>query len=652
MDDKRPASPPSRVGRLTRRQLAIQEEQLKHAQNASSLPPQPESTKEEATEAATIPEAVAVTPEDTTQEKYVEETTSKAQSDVAAELTEKPLSKSQVQQVQDSTGENETIAISEPEAMIAEAEQVETHESEVHVTDTKPAERHETELATSEAEPPNKTHEMESVISESESKAADDQIPQVITPSVEITSESEPMILPVDEPSQDTVTPAKNRTSSHTSRSSSKSPMRLEESFEAIDALEEALENVGKEFRKFDELADEISPEKPHFPKNTNAASSVHAKTSGKACLPARVSRNPSIAPQSMKPVKPSIARASSVRTAPTKDVRKGSGEVTDYLASKRRPISMSFPTPPPPPKSTRPPTKPTFQLSSDAVAAKLKAQKEERAKREAEGVSLKQRPISMPPPPRSTKPPTKSNFQLPGEATAAKLKAQKEERLKRAAEGTTQPRSRPISMPPPPKSTKPLTKSNFQLPGETIAAKLKAQKEERQKREEEAEAARKAALKTVPFRKPATVPIHQPPAVRPQMSLPSRTQKGVTIPPPPPPPTQPSIVVSQRSSSLTSKRSSFMLSESRSTSTSSMTRVSIVTPSDIMAQKVKGKEIFNKDKVEQEARERERREKEEAAKKARAEAAERGRVASREWAERQRKKMVEAVRGIKEGKA
>jgi hypothetical protein len=33
----------------------------------------------------------------------------------------------------------------------------------------------------------------------------------------------------------------------------------------------------------------------------------------------------------------------------------------------------------------------------------------------------------------------------------------------------------------------------------------------------------------------------------------------------------------------------------------------------------------------------------------ARAQAAERGRVASREWAERQRKKMVEAIRGKKE---
>ena len=48
---------------------------------------------------------------------------------------------------------------------------------------------------------------------------------------------------------------------------------------------------------------------------------------------------------------------------------------------------------------------------------------------------------------------------------------------------------------------------------------------------------------------------------------------------------------------------------------------------------------------MEQDERDRVKREKEEAAKKARAEAADRGRLASREWAERQRlKKMGSAV--------
>lgn len=59
----------------------------------------------------------------------------------------------------------------------------------------------------------------------------------------------------------------------------------------------------------------------------------------------------------------------------------------------------------------------------------------------------------------------------------------------------------------------------------------------------------------------------------------------------------------------------------------------------------MRGKEVFNRVRVEQDERDRIKRDKEEAAKKARAEAAERGRLASREWAERQKlKKMGSAA--------
>lgn len=67
----------------------------------------------------------------------------------------------------------------------------------------------------------------------------------------------------------------------------------------------------------------------------------------------------------------------------------------------------------------------------------------------------------------------------------------------------------------------------------------------------------------------------------------------------------------------------------------------SSATPVDAACLKSKGKQVFNRGKMEKETIERERKEKEDAAKKARAEAAERGRIASREWAERQRKKTM-----------
>lgn len=609
VEDERPASPAPKAVRLTRRQLAKQEEEMRQSQRAQS-PPRPEPATED----------VAQSP--------IEE----AQEEVAHDGIIEDIA----------PAEDNVLAVeTQPEATIEPAE---VPQDEITV---EPSPVTEDTSAGAEAIGGAETNEKQTQVVAPEPKEAQYIEPDAATPSVEVTSEPEPKTLATERPTEITSTPALSRTPSRrTSRSASKSPMRIEESIEALDALEEALENVGKAVSHFDSSTEEKSPRKKVFPKNATSTPSAHAKTPRKTPVASRVSRAPSAAPKSMKPAATGIARASSVRVAPVRDIRKDSTETFDYLASKRRPVSVSFPTPPPPPKG-RAPTKPTFQLSSETVAAKLKAQKEERLKREAEreveGAPLKQRPISMPPVAKSTKAPTKANFQLPGEAIAAKLRAQKEEREKREAESAQgpQPKARPVSicMPPPTvKSTKPLTKATFQLSGDAVAAKLRTQREERQKREEEAEAAKKAAAS-----KPR-------PTIRKPVALPSRAAPGVTIPPPPksdslqPPPPQ-------RSTSLASKRSSIQLSRSVSDSTNGSNRNSLliakatVTPVDAVQQKLKGREVFNRDKMEKEAKERERREKEEAAKQARAQAAERGRIASREWAEKQRRKMMDAVR-------
>jgi hypothetical protein len=556
------------------------------------------------------------------------------------------------EEVQVNSPPKEPIQVAEAPATaeFVEAQQEPTAEmEEAHQDVTKTVDTKQTAPVPQIEEPKNEESSIEATTAE---EMPENQLPtseaELPAPSVEVSSEPEPKTLAAERPSEDAVTPLKSHTSSRrASRSPSKSPMRLEESFEALDALEEALENVTS-VTSFNHSNEVMSPQNAEFPK-ADTTQGMRSKTPRKTPVPmpapaAKVSRTPTVAaPKSMKPMKSSIARASSVRTAPNKDVRMGSTDTVDYLASKRRPVSVSFPTPAPPPKG-RAPTKPTFQLSSNDVVAKLKVQKEERQKREAESVVPKARPISMPPPPKSNKPLTKPVFQLPGERIAEKLKAQKEERAKREAEAPPQaaPKQRPvsISMAPHAKSTKALTKATFELPGSAVADKLRIKKEERIKRMQEAEAAKKeAALKArqAPVRKPVSVPIRQ--------------QPGVTIAPPQalqPPQAQPQP---QRASSLASKRSSMSLSQpvsqSRSTSTSSANRNSvivpkaIVTPVDAMQQKLKGREVFNRDRIEKEARERERREKEESAKRARAEAAERGRIASREWAERQRKKMM-----------
>ncbi|KAI4714470.1 hypothetical protein J4E89_000150 [Alternaria sp. Ai002NY15] len=629
---ERPVTP---APRLTRRQLAMQEEEAKQAKlSAQSQEPEPTPVAEE------VPSTV-----ETTEEAHAPEETSSEDATTGAEEAQvESHPQEPIQEVEaPATVEPVEEAQDEPIPEVEEApqEKADTVQTE-HTTSVPRIDEPHCE------EQPVEATATEEDSSENQVAEADAEVP---APSVEVSSEPEPKTLVAERPSEDAMTPLRSHTSSRrASRSPSKSPMRLEESFGAIDALEEALENVTS-VTSFNHANEVMSPQKAEFPKAATAQT-MRSKALGKGPVPApaaKLSRTPSVAaPKSMKPVKSSMARASSVRTAPNKDVRVDSTDTVDYLASKRRPISMSFPTPAAPPKG-RAPTKATFQLSSNDVVAKLKAQKEERQKRETEGVVRKPRPISMPPPPKSDKPLTKPAFQLPGERIAEKLKAQKEERLKREAEAPAQPapKQRPvsISMAPHAKSTKALTKATFELPGSAVAEKLRIKKEERLKRMEEAEAAKKeAALKTrqAPVRKPVTVPIRQ-------------QQPGVTIAPPQPPQApQPQLQPqpqAQRASSLASKRSSMSLSQppsqSRSTSTSSANRNSvivpkaIVTPVDAAQQKVKGREVFNRDRMEKEARERERREKEEAAKRARAEAAERGRIASREWAERQRKKLM-----------
>ncbi|KAE8861182.1 hypothetical protein PTNB29_06277 [Pyrenophora teres f. teres] len=617
INTERPITPPPKPVHMTRRQLAMQEEELKQAQCAST-PQEPETevphTAEEMAEANASADASTKDVDTGAQEARV------------ADTKEEPVVESAVESVTNVEAES----IAEPEVS---QEIVETDTSKETAPEVPQIEK-------PDIEEPRKIHKPEAAVTEIEAPI---QAPQVDTeapvPSVENNSEPEPKSLGVDMPIEAPMTPHTRASSiRRQSRSPSKSPMRLEESFEAIDALEEALENVTS-LGSFDRVEEEKTPIMEEFDKTTTTSDVRSGIPKEAPTAATRISRAPSVsAPKSMKPIKSSIARTTNVRVAPNKEVNIAPTETVDYLASKRRPVSVCFPTPAPPPKG-RAPTRATFQLSSNDVVAKLKTQKEERQKREAEGVVPKARPLSMPPPPKSNKPLTKPTFQLPGDKIAEKLRAQKEEREKREAQApqhsAPNPRRVSISMAPHAKSTKAPTKASFELPGSAVAEKLRIKREERLKRMEEAEAAKKeAALKTrqaPAIRKPVTMPVRQ------------QEQPGVTIPPPQP--------QAQRAPSLASKRSSMSLSQStsqsRSVSNSSANRNSIivpkavVTPIDVVHQKVKGREVFNRDRIEKEARERERREKEEAAKRARAEAAERGRIASREWAEKQKRKMM-----------
>lgn len=340
------------------------------------------------------------------------------------------------------------------------------------------------------------------------------------------------------------------------------------------------------------------------------------------------------------------IKRTTSVKRSsvrPSMAPRAGSSQSTERGApaniphSKPRPISMSFPTPPPPSKSTKAATTSTFQLPGEAIAAKLKADKEARLQRQAEAGSSAKPTYKPPTTQKSTKAPTKATFQLPGEAIAAKLKQEKEERQKRQEENGAAA-SKSIYVPPvTQKSTKPVTKATFQLSSDAFAAKMKAQKEARlakQKEEEEKKEKERGAFKARPVPK-----MSKPAEVRQNAASRARL------------PSSGSSAAIKRASSVrdpntASKRlSSFHPSASSSTTLPPRATTSFQKRQSMAPSASKGKEVFGRAKEEKEKEDREKKDKEEAAKKARAEAAEQGRQRSREWAEKKKAKEKEERR-------
>jgi hypothetical protein len=394
------------------------------------------------------------------------------------------------------------------------------------------------------------------------------------------------------------------------------------------------------------------------------ASASSQADTTKPARKPSvrqsTLSRQSSVVRKSMAPpsrpdpsTTTSIKRTTSVKrpsVRPSIAPRPGSSNSTQRTAplppaniphSKPRPMSMSFPTPAPPSKSTKAATQATFQLPGEAIAAKLKADKEARLQRQAESGGVQKSTYKPPTTQKSTKAPTKATFQLPGEAIAAKLKQEKEERLKRQEESGagTATAARSTYIPPVvQKSTKPVTKATFQLSSDVFAAKMKAQKEARlqkQKEEEDKKEKERGVFKARPAPKMSkpTAEVRQTTASRARLPSTGTAALGRAS----------SVRDSTTTTTAAKKRlSSFHPSASTTTlppraTTSFQKRQSIAAPSASTTAS-KGKEVFSRARESKDKEDREKREKEEAAKKARSEAAEAGRQKSREWAEKKKR--------------
>ncbi|KAI9738480.1 MAG: hypothetical protein M1818_005377 [Claussenomyces sp. TS43310] len=274
-------------------------------------------------------------------------------------------------------------------------------------------------------------------------------------------------------------------------------------------------------------------------------------------------------------------------------------------------------------------------------------------------------RPSSLLPPKqlvKSVKAATVPVFELPGDAVARKLKEKREARLAQrdSSEDSHAIISAVVSRASTIKSTKAPTKpAAFEFPGEALSRRKREAHEARLKAQEEEERKRREFKANVHRRSIA-------PEGAPRDTVASRARKiqiasaesealengkGSTVR------NRSSVIGSSRPSILASSLAN--ISAPRATGSSAPNTARKVTPASgpgmsglsmqrstlISATSLKNraKEIYSRDTKAPEDMEKERREREAAAKKSREEAGERGRQASREWAERQRAKKAAA---------
>lgn len=227
-----------------------------------------------------------------------------------------------------------------------------------------------------------------------------------------------------------------------------------------------------------------------------------------------------------------------------------------------------------------------------------------------------------------------------------------------------------------PAKSTKAPTRAVFELPGDAVARRLKEHREERLKREEEKKP-EQHVVKPRPVRLSHAAEVKLSVATKARLSMArgeplnhtitnndARTIKPLvrtgSIAPAGANKRLSTLSVAKRTSNPPAANSSAPLTRTPSLGVAAAPRNPSAsgaprpapTGEDLANQKVKGKEVFGRTKVEIMEREKAKRDKDDAVKKARAEAAEKGRAASRDWAEKQKLRKTEAAKANGEAMA
>ncbi|GAB7342228.1 hypothetical protein MBLNU457_g0474t1 [Dothideomycetes sp. NU457] len=367
-----------------------------------------------------------------------------------------------------------------------------------------------------------------------------------------------------------------------------------EDPIEALDALEDAIQQVDNSLPKIEDI---VSPQKtsstnPNMtsmpvlnltPAAKKSPTPLRRDSAIRKSTSARPHPTPNTAAKRTSTVNKRMSQAIDGKTNRKTNKDKSDAEAvrTEKQAvviphSKPRPISLSFPTPPPPPKS-KPAALPTFKLPGEAIAAKLKAAKEARMKKEEEA------PVKKPTFKARPAPKVKEVAAVVRQTNASRAR---ESLMSKSVSGA------------PPTAAPESSRRTTTVKQSTAASRPSMSASKR--------------LSVAPAKSTAAVV----PKPRPQSMI-------IT--------SRPSLLSNKPRASLSSKPAAPRSSLAPSTTTAGKSTSSTA----------KGREVFQRAAVEKAELEKAKREKEEAAKKARAEAAERGRIASREWAEKQRKKTV-----------
>lgn len=374
---------------------------------------------------------------------------------------------------------------------------------------------------------------------------------------------------------------------------------RIEDSLEELDRLEddlEAIHQVAYTHRVASVPDKQLSKETPVTPSATTTS------TASKRASFAGYSSTVRVKPSAK--ARPTLRRSSSVTlrdkttTQPQPDIAKPENSLSRSQAAINR-----LSTPKHPAKSTKPVTVPNFELPGEAVARRLKEQREARLAQQAEGQKAK---VSTPPRPRLSKPLPKPTFELPGEAISRRKREEREARLR--AEEEEQKKRREFKARPIRNSMGPTT-----MPRETLASRARQDRVLSGEKQNDGAAAQRKRMSLGPNALGSSIS-----SLGDKLSLPRGRN---------------SMIVRTSEGSRTTSVSTGSNSGKRSS----------VSAEELVMQKQRGKDIVVKDRSYVEDRERSKRDRELAAKTARDQAAERSRIASREWAEKKRRKELAA---------